>query len=133
MKMTETASATAITQLGTVMIPVSDQDKAIEFYVDKLGFEKRSDTPFGNGDRWVEVAPPGAATTVALCVPREGETVGIEGRIGFSTKDVDADHASLKAAGVDVDETVMRMGGPVPPMFFFRDVDGNRFLIVQNA
>jgi catechol 2,3-dioxygenase-like lactoylglutathione lyase family enzyme len=115
------------------MIPVSDQDKAIEFYVDKLGFEKRSDTPFGNGDRWVEVAPPGAATTVALCVPREGETVGIEGRIGFSTTDIDADHASLKAQGVDVDDAVMRMGGPVPPMFFFRDVDGNRFLIVQNA
>jgi catechol 2,3-dioxygenase-like lactoylglutathione lyase family enzyme len=133
MKMTETASTTRITQLGTVMIPVSDQDKAIEFYVDKLGFEKRSDTPFGNGDRWVEVAPPGAATTVALCVPREGETVGIEGRIGFSTTDIDADHASLKAAGVDVDETVMRMGGPVPPMFFFRDADGNNLLIVQNA
>jgi catechol 2,3-dioxygenase-like lactoylglutathione lyase family enzyme len=126
-------ATTRITQLGTVMIPVSDQDRAIDFYVDKLGFEKRSDTPFGNGERWVEVAPPGAATTIALCPPREGEAVGIEGRIGFSTEDVDADHASLKAQGVDVDETVMRMGDPVPPMFFFRDGDGNRFLIVQRS
>lgn len=132
--MTETTStATQITQLGTVMIPVSDQDRAIEFYVDKLGFEKRSDTPFGNGDRWVEVAPPGGATSLALCLAREGESVGIEGRVGFATEDVDADHASLKAQGVDVDEAVMRMGGPVPPMFFFRDGDGNRFLIVQRG
>jgi catechol 2,3-dioxygenase-like lactoylglutathione lyase family enzyme len=134
MTMTETTSAaTQITQLGTVMIPVSDQDRAIEFYVDKLGFEKRSDTPFGNGDRWVEVAPPGGATSLALCLAREGESVGIEGRVGFATEDVDADHASLKAQGVDVDEAVMRMGGPVPPMFFFRDGDGNRFLIVQRG
>jgi catechol 2,3-dioxygenase-like lactoylglutathione lyase family enzyme len=134
MTMTQTTStATQITQLGTVMIPVSDQDRAIEFYVDKLGFEKRSDTPFGNGDRWVEVAPPGGATSLALCLAREGEEVGIEGRVGFATEDVDADHASLKAQGVDVDEAVMRMGGPVPPMFFFRDADGNRFLIVQRG
>jgi catechol 2,3-dioxygenase-like lactoylglutathione lyase family enzyme len=133
MTMTETASSTRITQLGTVMIPVSDQDRAIDFYVNKLGFEKRSDTPFGNGDRWVEVAPAGAATSVALVKPREGEAVGIEGRIGFSTTDIDADHASLKASGVDVDEQVMRMGDPVPPMFFFRDQDANRFLIVQTS
>jgi catechol 2,3-dioxygenase-like lactoylglutathione lyase family enzyme len=132
MTMTETTStATRITQLGTVMIPVSDQDRALEFYVGKLGFEKRADTPFGNGDRWVEVAPHGAETSLALCLPREGEPVGIESRVGFASDDVDADHASLKAQGVDVDETVMRMGDPVPPMFFFRDVDGNNLLIVQ--
>ena len=131
--MTEIASSTRITQLGTVMIPVSDQDRAIDFYVGKLGFEKRSDTPFGHGERWVEVAPPGAATTIALVLPREGEPVGVDGRIGFTTEDIDADHASLKAQGVDVDEQIMRMGDPVPPMFFFRDDDGNRLLIVQRG
>lgn len=132
--MTDTANATTrITQLATVMVPVSDQDKAIDFYVGKLGFEKRSDTPFGNGERWVEVAPVGGATSLALCLPREGETAGIESRVGFATDDVDADHASLKAQGVDVDEEVMRMGDPVPPMFFFRDQDGNRLLIVQRV
>jgi catechol 2,3-dioxygenase-like lactoylglutathione lyase family enzyme len=47
------------------------------------------------------------------------------------TKDVDADHASLKARGVDVDDEVVRWGDPVPPMFFFRDPDGNAFFAVE--
>jgi len=131
--MTDTATKTHITQIGTVMVPVSDQDRAIEFYVQRLGFELRADIPFGDGNRWVEVAPAGAATTVALVQPREGESAGIETRIGFTTADADADHASLKAQGVDVDDAVMRMGGPVPPMFFFRDQDGNRLLIVEQG
>jgi hypothetical protein len=65
--------------------------------------------------------------------PREGESTGIETRVGFTTEDADADHAQLRARGVDVDETVMRMGDPVPPMFFFRDLDGNKFMIVERA
>jgi len=128
-----TGTSTHISQVGTVIIPVSDQDKAIEFYTDKLGFEKRNDTPFGRGDRWVEVAPAGATTTIALVPPREGEAVGIETRIGFTTDDADADHASFKARGVDVDDAVMRMGDPVPPMFFFRDPDGNKFMVVERS
>jgi catechol 2,3-dioxygenase-like lactoylglutathione lyase family enzyme len=130
-EMAETETKIRITQVGTVIVPVSDQDQAIEFYVDKLGFEKRGDTPFGDGERWVEVAPQGAATTIAIIPPREGEPTGIETRVGFTTDDVDADHASLWALGVDVDAEVMRMGDPVPPMFFFRDPDGNTFLIVE--
>jgi catechol 2,3-dioxygenase-like lactoylglutathione lyase family enzyme len=129
--MTETATKTRITQVGTVIVPVSDQDRALEFYLDKLGFEKRSDTPYGNGERWVEVAPSGAATTIALVPPRAEDPIGIDTHVGFTTEDADADHASLRARGVDADAEVMRMGAPVPPMFFFRDPDGNRFLIVQ--
>ncbi len=128
-----TATKTTISQVGTVMVPVSDQDRAIAFYTDKVGFEQRADIPFGNGDRWVEVAPVGAATTIALVPPREGDAVGIEMRTAFTSEDIDADHASLKASGVDVDEEVMRMGDPVPPMFFFRDPDGNKFLLVQRG
>lgn len=131
--MAETDTSTRIAQVGTVMVPVADQDKAIEFYTSKLGFEKRADVPFGDGNRWVEVAPPGAATTVALVQPMEGEQTGIETRIGLTTEDVDADHADLKARGVEVDAEVMRMGDPVPPMFFFRDQDGNRLLVVQRG
>lgn len=131
--MTDTSSSTQITQVGTVMVPINDQDQAIEFYLDKLGFEKRADIPFGANERWVEVAPPGASTTIALVTPREGESTGIETRVGFSTDDADADHTELRARGVDVDETVMRMGDPVPPMFFFRDLDGNKFMIVQRS
>jgi catechol 2,3-dioxygenase-like lactoylglutathione lyase family enzyme len=125
------ATKTTVTQIGTVMVPVADQDRAIEFYTQKLGFELRADTPFGNGDRWVEVAPAGASTTVALVTPMEGQGVGVESRIAFTSRDCDADHATLREAGVDVDPEIMRMGGPVPPMFFFRDVDGNRLLLVQ--
>jgi catechol 2,3-dioxygenase-like lactoylglutathione lyase family enzyme len=129
--MAETETRTQITQVGTVMVPVSDQDRALEFYLDKLGFEKRTDSPYGDGDRWIEVAPPGATTTVALVPPREGESAGIQTRVGFTTDDIDANHAGLQARGVDVDEAVARMGDPVPPMFFFRDPDGNNFLVVE--
>jgi catechol 2,3-dioxygenase-like lactoylglutathione lyase family enzyme len=131
--MTDTTTSTQIIGLGTVMVPVNDRDQAIEFYLDKLGFEKRADIPFGAGDRWVEVAPPGALTTIALVRPGEGESAGIETRVGFTTDDADADHAELKARGVDVDEAVMRMGDPVPPMFFFRDLDGNKFMVVERG
>jgi catechol 2,3-dioxygenase-like lactoylglutathione lyase family enzyme len=131
--MTSTAAGTHISQVATVMVPVSDQDQAIAFYTEKLGFEKRTDIPMGEAMRWVEVAPAGASSTLAIVPPREGEAVGIETRIAFETDDIDADHASLKAQGVDVDEEISRMGGPVPPMFVFRDQDANRLTIVQRA
>jgi catechol 2,3-dioxygenase-like lactoylglutathione lyase family enzyme len=128
--MSETKSGTRITEVGTVIVPVSDQDRAIEFYTETLGFEVRGDSPYGDGDRWVEVAPEGAATTIALVPPREGQSVGVPTNVGLSTKDVDADHAALKERGADVDD-VMRMGDPVPPMFFLRDQDGNQIFVVQ--
>ncbi len=128
-----TQTTTNISQIGTVIVPVSDQDAAIAFYTEKLGFEKRSDTPFGNGDRWVEVAPASAGTTIAIVKPRPGEPTGVETRIALSTSDIDADHAALKARGVDVDEEIMRMGDPVPPMFFLRDQDGNKLFVVQTG
>ncbi len=131
--MAETDTRTRITQLGAVIIPVSDQDRALAFYLDKLGFEKRADIPFGRGERWVEVAPPGAATTLALMSPREGEPIGIDTHVSFTTEGIDADHSDLRARGVDADEEIMRMGDPVPPMFFFRDQDGNRFFIVERG
>ena len=129
--MAETETRTQITQVGTVIVPVSDQDRALEFYVEKLGFEKRTDAPFGEGERWVEVAPPGAATTIAIVPPREGESAGIETRVALMTEDIDSEHADLRARGVEADEAVMRMGDPVPPMFFFRDPDGNTFFIIE--
>ena len=129
--MAETGTKTNIAQVGTVMVPVSDQDRALEFYVDRLGFEKRSDTPYGKGDRWIEVAPAGAPTTLALVPPQEGEETGIWTRVGLMTDDIDVTHASLRDAGVDVDPEVSRMGDPVPPMFWFRDQDGNNLLLVE--
>jgi catechol 2,3-dioxygenase-like lactoylglutathione lyase family enzyme len=124
---------THINQIGTVVVPVTDQDRAIEFYVETLGFEKRTDVPFGNGYRWVEVAPAEALTTIAIVPPPPGKPTGnVETGIALNTDDIDADHTDLKARGVDVDSEVSRMGDPVPPMFWFRDLDGNSLLVVES-
>ena len=123
---------TRISQIGTVVVPVSDQDRAIDFYTEALGFEKRTDVPFGNGYRWVEVGPADAPTTIAIVPPPPGKPTGsVETGIALNTDDVDAVHADLKARGVDVDEEVSRMGDPVPPMFWFRDPEGNTLLVVE--
>jgi catechol 2,3-dioxygenase-like lactoylglutathione lyase family enzyme len=125
------STRTRVDKIATVIIPVADQDRMIDFYVDKLGFEKRVDVPFGNGYRWVEVAPGDAVTTIALAPPPEGRPSGNrETGISLHTEDVDGYHAELKAAGVDVDAEVSRMGGPVPPMFWLRDPEGNTLLVV---
>ncbi len=133
-RMAQADASTHITQIGTVIVPVSDQDKALEFYVEKLGMEKRLDIPFGDGERWLEVAAPGSATSIAIVPPRPGEAAGgKETGIALTSEDIDADHAELRARGVDADPEVSRMGDPVPPMFFFRDPDRNAFLVVQRA
>src|SRR6266516_7861408 len=95
---------TRITKVGAVGVPVADQDRAVEFYVGTLGFEKRRDVPFGPGGRWIEVAPPGAVTTIAL-VPA-GMPVGVR----LTTGDAAGAHASLGAQGGDADPEIMRMG-----------------------
>jgi catechol 2,3-dioxygenase-like lactoylglutathione lyase family enzyme len=124
---------TRISKIATVVVPVSDQDRAIEFYVDTLGFEKRTDVPFGNGYRWVEVAPGDAVTTIAIVPPPPGKPSGnAETGISLHTDDIDAFHAELKEGGVDVDAEVSRMGGPVPPLFWFRDPDGNTLMVVES-
>jgi catechol 2,3-dioxygenase-like lactoylglutathione lyase family enzyme len=128
------ATATSrISTINLVMIPSADQDKSIEFYEQALGFEKRTDIPFGGSYRWVEVYPPSGNTGIALAPPREGDPTGVQTGISLSTDDIDATHAELKEAGVDVDAEVSRMGDPVPPMFWFRDPDGNTLLVVEQA
>jgi catechol 2,3-dioxygenase-like lactoylglutathione lyase family enzyme len=128
-----TSTKTRINKIGTVVIPVSDQDRAIEFYVETLGFEKRIDVPFGNGYRWVEVAPADAVTTIAIVPPPPGKPTGdVETGIALQTDDIDADHADLKARSVDVDPEVSRMGDPVPPLFWFRDPDGNTLMVIES-
>ena len=123
-----------VNKISTVVIPVADQERAIEFYTQKLGFEKRIDVPFGpeEGYRWVEVAPADAVTTIAVAPPPPGGSTGDrETGIGLQTDDIDAYHAELKANGVDVDPEVSRMGDPVPPLFWLRDPEGNRLMVVQ--
>ena len=135
-----------IDQVGTVFVPVTDQDRSLSFYVEKLGFEKRVDFSYGGG-RWLEVAPPGSAHRVALVPLNEGKgDSGTRTYCAFETRSVDETNAALRKAGVEVSE-IAREGSkrsglfcdavgipdPVPPQFFFRDPDGNQFLIVQTG
>jgi len=123
---------TRISKLSVAVIPVSDQERAIAFYTETLGLEKRTDVPFGNGYRWVEVAPAGAETPLAIVPPPPGKPAGnTETGLGLLTDDIDSLHAELKAAGVDVDEEVSRYGDPVPPMFWLRDPDNNSLFVVE--
>src|SRR4051794_18003664 len=125
-------SSLNVTHVGRVCVTIADTDRAVEFYVGKLGFEKVVDTPMGEDMRWVEVAVRGTPTTIALAPPPPGTPAGgSQTGICLDTSDVDADHAALKAAGVDVDDEVTRYGGPVPPMFWLRDPDGNSLIVVQ--
>lgn len=120
--------STQINDIRTIAIPVRDQDQALEFYRDKLGFEVRMDGAFGD-NRWLEVAAPGASTSIALLA--DPEHAGVDTGIRLTTSSADGDHAHLLAAGVDVDPEVLRMGDYVPPMFTFRDADGNTLVIVE--
>jgi catechol 2,3-dioxygenase-like lactoylglutathione lyase family enzyme len=128
-----TTTASRISQINLVMIPSTDQDRSITFYEDVLGFEKRTDVPFGDDYRWVEVYPPNGTTGIALAPPRPGDPTGIQTGISLTTDDIEATHAQLQSSDVDVDAEVMRMGEPVPPMFWFRDPDGNTLLVVEQS
>ena len=139
---------TRISQVATVFVPVADQHCALAFYIDKLGFEKRADFAYGDNARWIEVAPRGSTIAIALVPSSEGQSNrGEEAHCAFTTHAIEADHATLRAHGVDVDAVIARKGKTrsglisvkvsipdrVPPQFFLRDIDGNRFLLVQPA
>ena len=132
-----TSTTTArISRVANVIIPVADQDRMIDFYTDALGLEKRADVPFGEGveGRWIEVAPSGTETPIALCPPGpDNEAGGRDTGIGLQTNDIDALHAQLKDRGVDVDPEVSRMGEPVPPLFWLRDPEDNTLMVVEVA
>ena len=132
---------THITHVGPVFVPVSDQDAALDFYVNTLGFEQRVDFAYADGERWVEVGPPGVSTHLTLAQARASRPAGIETGIVLGTGDVEAAHAALRPRASTVGE-IFREGDPVvewagaiqagiPAMFLLSDPDGNSFLIVQ--
>ena len=123
-----------VSRIANVIIPVDDQDRAVQFYTDTLGLEKRVDLPFGDGNRWVEVAPAGAETPIAICPPGPSTTAGgKETGISLQTDDIDGYHAQLKERGVDVDAEISRFGDNVPPLFWLRDPEGNGLMVVQGG
>lgn len=140
-------SVTSISQVGTIFMPVSDQEQALDFYTNKLGFQKRVDVVYDGGIRWIEVAPPDSGINIALVSIDEGlSSFNDRTYCALLTKDIVSDFETLRKRGVDiVDEQIGKIGtsrlglistevvikDPVPPQFSFRDPDGNRFLLVQ--
>ena len=126
-----TRTPTTVSNIGVVMFAVTDQDAALAFYTKKLGFEVRGDTRFGENAemRWLEVAPPGSRTRLALNPPMGGQPGG--STIGVETADVLGEHARLSAiGGIDIDPEPMRTPG-APLMFMLRDTDGNVIFVVE--
>src|SRR3954463_7767321 len=115
------ATTTRITEIGTVGIPVRDQERALTFYRDTLGFEVRMDVSYAP-DRWIELAPHGGATSIALVQAKGDLAAGGGTGIPPHPAAPAADHEALRAAGVSTDDLI-----PDPvPMFVLRDPDGNR-------
>jgi predicted enzyme related to lactoylglutathione lyase len=125
-----------ITHVGSVSVFVTDQDRAAEFYVGKLGFEKRRDDAMGpDAPRWLEVAPRGAQTALVLYKPTEGmpgastyqralESIGTFVNFVLEVDDMEATHAELSARGVEF------VNPPVKEFFgwwaVIKDPDGNQ-------
>jgi len=124
-------TTTSITDVRTIGINVSNQDAAVTFYIDKLGFEKRLDAPISPSMRWIEVAPPGANTSIALNAPDGASGEATDTGVRFSVPDAAAEHAIMQEHGVDVGELLR--WDDVPPMFSFDDRDGNRFYVVEES
>jgi lactoylglutathione lyase len=123
--------STSITDVRTIGINISNQDEALAFYVDTLGFEVRLDAPISPTMRWIEVAPHGAVTSIALTAAEDGSAVGTDTGVRFTVPDAATEHATMRQRGVDVGE-LLRWEG-VPPMYAFNDSDGNRFYVVEES
>ncbi len=121
---------TSITDVRTIGVNVTNQDQAIEFYVATLGFEQRLDAPISPTMRWIEVAPPGSTTSLALNQATTDAAAADTG-IRFTVPDAEAEHTAMRKRGVDVGD-VTRWDG-VPPMYTFDDPDGNRFYVVEES
>ncbi|WBQ02572.1 VOC family protein [Kribbella sp. CA-293567] len=116
-----------ITAVRTVTIPVTDQDRALEFYRRELGFETLMDAPLPQlGGRWLVVGIPGTSTSIALLAATE---TGVDTGIRLATADAAQAHTALNEQGVATSELIAWPG--VPPMFTFTDCDGNRLYLVQ--
>ncbi len=126
--MAQTQKSMHITDIRTVAVPVTDQDRALAFYRDGLGLETRIDMSYGDDQRWLEVVPTGATTSIALVRAGDTAPAGIDTGIRMTTEDAVADHETLRASGVDVDAEILQY--PVP-MFTVRDPDRNVLYVVQ--
>ncbi|WP_158890197.1 VOC family protein [Amycolatopsis anabasis] len=114
-----------ISRITTITVLVSDQDRARSFYVDDLGFEVRADVRMEQ-NRWLEVAPAGAQTSMVLHKPFPGMAAGSSRGVILESADLDADVAALRAAGVSVEGPRELPWGRQAT---FADPDGNGFVL----
>jgi catechol 2,3-dioxygenase-like lactoylglutathione lyase family enzyme len=129
--MTDSTTTTRVTSIRTVGVPVRDQDRALEFYTGVLGLRLTMNVELSGGRRWIEVAPAAGGTTIALVTASPSALAGVETGIRLCTPDADALHAHLLEHGTSADD-VLRWPG-VPPMFSFRDQDGNGLEVVAES
>src|SRR4051812_24262630 len=120
-----------ITKVAKAGVCVADQQRALDFYTEVLGFRPVSDEPMGGGARWIEVAPDGdGSATLALSTPP-----GLEDRIGtfagivLECDDIQATYDELRRRGVEFTRAPVDQPGGV--MGLFKDVDGNEFVLRQ--
>jgi catechol 2,3-dioxygenase-like lactoylglutathione lyase family enzyme len=108
-------------------IPVADQDRALAFYTEKLGFRLLTDQPFSDKQRWIELGIPGSDTRVVLFRFDEGLKPGGNMNVTFWADDVEGTWRELKSKGVEfVMEPKRQDWGTAAA---FKDVDGNRFVL----
>jgi predicted enzyme related to lactoylglutathione lyase len=111
-----------------VSIPVRDQDQAVAFYTEKLGFQILTDQHFNEKQRWIELRIPGSETKVALFTPPGHEDrIGTFSNVTFMTDDIDRTYRELKDRGVEF--TAPPTKQPWGQFAKFQDVDGNQFVL----
>jgi predicted enzyme related to lactoylglutathione lyase len=115
-------------QIKFVSIPVRDQDRALAFWTEKMGFMVVTDQPMGPDMRWIELKIPGAQTGVALfCPPGQEHTIGTFANISFATDDVEKTYRELTARGVEFTAPPKKESWGTSALF--KDPDGNTFVI----
>jgi catechol 2,3-dioxygenase-like lactoylglutathione lyase family enzyme len=108
-------------------VPVTDQDRAIAFYTEKLGFRLLADHPFDDKQRWIELGIPGADTRLVLFKMDEGIQPGGRMNIAFWTDDVEATAKDLEAKGVEF--VVKPQKADWGTFAIFQDADANKFVM----
>lgn len=115
-----------ITGVHLLSIPVTDQDRARDFYVNTLGLDLVSEEPMGPDQRWIRVAPKGSATSMTLVTWFPNMPAGSLNGLVLATSDVDGEAARLRAAGIEVTEPE---DAPWGRYVRLRDPDGNGLIV----
>ena len=117
-----------IQQIATVAVYVDDQDRALEFWRDRVGFELRRREMMGSAGSWLEVAPEGAISRLVL-YPKSLMSDWAERKpsIVFECSDIQATFDVMKSKGVEFTQELQKM--PWGTFATFRDTDGNEFLL----